>query len=553
MRWREVAAFDNKLLSIGSWDGEIKDKFLNWINELDFNIKKRKASKLLSELILNFLREDCSEGTLKKIKRLGEQLFNFEEIIITTKSGIERKFYRDHLNHMLRVALLTKAISENLTCMSLSKRQRNLLTLVGLLHDIAYPLAETYRIIKATTDIITECYSTLIFPPTIRPNYDLKALLESLKLIDPKREIGKFLFQYLEDFNHGFIGAIEFLQYVAKEEVVVDEDILLAAQAIALHDKDFEIKIDSKNPLFFLLLLCDELQDWGRPVGLGSDPLITRIDDFHVLPCGLKATMDFSRLKIPEFLPLKSIYNKLKNIKRLEFNPKFKLELSFKLPNYIPFDISKIKETLTEYFSSDNYKNLENSYDLKKDLNKYYQRWLHKFEYPSVKRIQLKQLEDSVRYLLSDSAGTTLLDSINLLFFDWNKSETLIVPKFIWPVEKERISVIRILKKIEKTNVHIALIYNNNEIQPELLLHDEKDLCSSSNSYSLIRSCRDTISYVNFILYVNELLSSISEKPTFAQELYDLSDIIARVDQLSILWKNINNILRSNFYSCEKI
>jgi hypothetical protein len=100
------ALCDSLLLDWGTWDEECRRAFSVWIRSDDFEERRLKASELIAFLIEHFLGDQISVDGRVRARRLAETLVHLEDLLITARSGIGKKFYRDHLNHMLRVALL---------------------------------------------------------------------------------------------------------------------------------------------------------------------------------------------------------------------------------------------------------------------------------------------------------------------------------------------------------------------------------------------------------------------------------------------------------------
>jgi hypothetical protein len=65
----------------------------------------------------------------------------------------------------------------------------------------------------------------------------------------------------LKEIPHGVIGAF-YVRNLIENEYVIE----LAARAIARHDDDSRQICFHKEPLCFLLVLLDEIQEWGRPL-----------------------------------------------------------------------------------------------------------------------------------------------------------------------------------------------------------------------------------------------------------------------------------------------
>ncbi|MCK4442968.1 MAG: hypothetical protein KAW09_00380, partial [Thermoplasmata archaeon] len=78
--------------------------FGGWLFATDMAQKRLEAAKVFGILISN-LRSRAIQS--KVIEQWTESLSKFEELIIFVKSRIEEKgFYRDHLNHIIRVCLI---------------------------------------------------------------------------------------------------------------------------------------------------------------------------------------------------------------------------------------------------------------------------------------------------------------------------------------------------------------------------------------------------------------------------------------------------------------
>lgn len=76
-------------------------------------------------------------------------------------------------------------------------------------------------------------------------------------------------------FDHGVLGAINLttrLRSISDEFIDSDDAIKMAVNAIALHNSTTphisktKVRLD-QEPIAFLLILCDEAQEWGREVG----------------------------------------------------------------------------------------------------------------------------------------------------------------------------------------------------------------------------------------------------------------------------------------------
>lgn len=337
----KAIVFDMKLLENDSWKAEEKDHIENWIKEDGFEEKRAKASNLISILIPRLLGEDCSESGRVRSKRLGEMLQYFEDLLATTKGGMAKKFYRDHLNHMLRVMLLARAISNKNKSLPLSKDELRILTLACLVHDIAYPLAESSRILDDTVNAMKKCYGALSFPHFLL-SYDMEKvtkLLETIKLEDTSIA---FYGPFLKENNHGLMGAIEFIDYINQEHLTRYRQLL---QAIVFHDASFRIPSSlQKDNVLKILILSDEIQDWGRPVGVDREPAISDIGNFSITARKLQGTIEW-RAEV-NVSPLRQIHSKIINIRRVEWPNSLNVSLTYNLPKYETFNMSKFEKVV---------------------------------------------------------------------------------------------------------------------------------------------------------------------------------------------------------------
>lgn len=278
--------------------------------DLDFITGKKKN---LSRALYDVSKEKGIEetGLLYLIKALPD----LEAFLYSTSV---QKYYRDHTEHALRVAVLGDfLLSQDLGQGKLSKViadkieldetfiQEKLWWLIGLLHDIGYPLGKmTTAVNYSLLNQVLKCYPTLdleIQPLQISLSWKgkLEDYLQILEqgISDQARQLfrtgvgpkmrqpseyktflrqpkGHSEYDYSEQFeyDHGVLSALCLLNGLGTpEEIKSNEEYrgyILAAQAIALHsfkdvlpDQSFE-----KRPLGFLLILVDELQEWGRPI-----------------------------------------------------------------------------------------------------------------------------------------------------------------------------------------------------------------------------------------------------------------------------------------------
>lgn len=280
--------------------------------EVDFITGKRKS---LSSALYDVTKERGID--FKGILYLIKSLPDLESFLYSTSV---KKYYRDHTEHQLRVAVLGDFLLEQqieqgallsiiaeLTEMDKSLIKDKIWWVAGLIHDIGYPLSKmTTAVNWSLINQILKCYPRLnleIVPMEVtlsrEDQKEYLALLEEglskkARLLMrtgagfncesvPVPQIHTFLggeeghpeFSFCSDVNldHGVVGAVTLLRSLGTpQEIRENKDeyngYLIAAKAIALHNFKEKLKdlIFDENPLAFFLMLIDEMQEWGRPI-----------------------------------------------------------------------------------------------------------------------------------------------------------------------------------------------------------------------------------------------------------------------------------------------
>jgi hypothetical protein len=342
---------------------------------VDFITGKRKS---LASALYDVTRERGidSEGILYLIRALPD----FESFLYSTSV---KKYYRDHTEHQLRVAVLGDFLLEQdleqgvllKIIAELTETDENLIKdkiwwVTGLIHDIGYPLSKmTTAVNWSLVNQILKCYPHLdlqVVPMEISLLNDsaqreyvamleeglskeARALIrrgagfncESVPVPEAQtfwsEEKGhpEFTFTSKIGLDHGVIGAVNLLKSLGTPEEIkenIDEytGYLMAAQAIALHNfkerlKDFTF---DENPLAFFLVLIDEMQEWGRPI-----PIQIR-DSYFTTELKTATLLDEIILTIDEFEWIMQYWNsKAKQLIKFDFGRlcKGKKEAFFRL------------------------------------------------------------------------------------------------------------------------------------------------------------------------------------------------------------------------------
>lgn len=233
-----------------------------------------------------------------------------------------RKFYRDHTAHSLRVATLgdyildKEGLAGRLESLIMEKlnftreEARTTWWFTGLLHDIGTPLAKLFTSLNwSLINEMTRCYSPLgmdFIPFQISVNHPDLENTRYLKILCQSypKQWQKFIktglgvtqetgnsFRYSSQTNgppeykpispnidHGVIAAVTLLRTLGTPEYIEENHpqtrpLIEAARAIALHNciEKLEPLSFEDYPLLFLLAVCDELQEWGRPIPVTSE------------------------------------------------------------------------------------------------------------------------------------------------------------------------------------------------------------------------------------------------------------------------------------------
>jgi len=335
--------FDKKLIELGKWPDDIYSNLEEWNEIADYEMQRTKAAFLISNLILRILDRDCSSKGKIRVKRLARALANFEQLIMST-GELERKFYRDHLNHMIRVSLLARAIAQKRP-FNMTSRDLDKLTLASLFHDVAYPLSKIGQSLKFSMKAIKDCYnvaSEALPISEIRFNLNILSSLPIENIAEYKKD--------LEKLNHGILSSLEFVSYLEQRKGLVQK-YKEVIEAIASHSSSSVKKVNSlKERILSILILADELQDWGRPIGhVASFSFIPKIEKFRLVDGELKG--EYNTKNISGFSALKQIYGKASSLARVSLPANYSFNLKFSFDDFECVDIQEIEGTLQALFN----------------------------------------------------------------------------------------------------------------------------------------------------------------------------------------------------------
>jgi len=246
----------------------------------------------------------------RNLQSIIEHLPDFQAYIYATD-----EFFRDHIEHQIRVAVLGNyLLSQRFDSPTGSKRLVDTLSsilglseddtrkawwIAGLFHDIGMPIEKLARnFSKVIREDLASAYENLD--------------LNTPKINDPIPDLNsnKFFFEKLtSDFtpatkkcietalgwvvstkiDHGAVGALALLRSIPdvqngeedKMSTLLDSEYkpyLISARAVMIHSlfqKDNSVEIRSDHaPLAYLLVCCDEMQEWGREVNIKERSLL---------------------------------------------------------------------------------------------------------------------------------------------------------------------------------------------------------------------------------------------------------------------------------------
>lgn len=335
------------------------------LEELDFDIGMITGQqKSLSSALYDVSKDRGieSKGLLYLIKALPD----LEAFLYSTSV---KKYYRDHTEHALRVAVLGDFLLEqdlgqgtlSGVISDLTGLDKNLLKdkywwVTGLIHDIGYPLGKmTTAINFSLVNQLLKCYPTLdleFLPFEISLSWkgnqeeylniieeglskDARALIREgvgfnkfIKVSQKphvylRTEEGhpEFNYQSILNLDHGVISALSLLNGLGTPDEIKNDDkyegYITTAKAIALHNFKAQLKeytFDS-HPLAFFLMLIDELQEWGRPI-----PIQVR-DTYFTTEIKKVTLVDDILLNLDEFSWLMQFKNdKAKELMKFNFH-----------------------------------------------------------------------------------------------------------------------------------------------------------------------------------------------------------------------------------------
>jgi len=298
---------------------------------------------------------DIALGLIKKLWNINgleypEFQKDFEPVLLLNPR------YRDHFLHQLHVFLLGCCIIDKLyydeSISKFEERFGNPIEDIWLFassyHDYNYNI-QNYNEWIATffknTLFLDENPSRLRLDECyVKEDYMFKTgeLCEAFGLNVDKTTLLFFYEKIIDEKNHGLLGALSLLKLFDQNypPKIKRRSLIKAARAIALHDEDIWKhfsgrsegdfsqkkaleKLEFKNdPLSFLLIFCDTIQEWGR-VGREYEETGARLDDV-----GFLDDLFWVNISVRDEKAFNEKKDEIDRVKKFLLDERFKIKLS---------------------------------------------------------------------------------------------------------------------------------------------------------------------------------------------------------------------------------
>jgi len=202
----------------------------------------------------------------ERLMRYVDNMLDLETEVEIAYAEMTEHFYRDHITHMIRTFLLAFYLGQEAGIgFDVHK-----LALACLFHDMAVPGEEAEEILKGHAQLIRDTYSCFeVSEVSVEMTGNKEEFLRNLGSV--KREglsLTKDLREILSEGlkpkkkKHDVLSAFELWTMLRHKD---DDDLLGPLLAVALHHAELGVgAVTTKFPELFLLILADELQEWGR-------------------------------------------------------------------------------------------------------------------------------------------------------------------------------------------------------------------------------------------------------------------------------------------------
>ena len=325
-----AAGFDRELVQRAGAALELGSSLKGWLEAESTAEKRELAGAATREAVESEFRQIGVVGDGAKLFRLTEDMKYFEDLIIGARSGLGGKFYRDHLNHQLRVFILEMVLAQELAEVLVGDGGG--FGLEGLLHDVGYPLQSVRSVVEELVRGVRRTYGkqylswanvsgrgfAVVEPlvdADVLPEFDLRTLLREA-----------------EALNHGLVGACGVLGLCSRTDQR-NLRVRDVCRAIAGHDSGMNVGISmAASGRSAILVLADELQEWGRPAGYETEAVVPRLGRLEV--AGRRVECEYT-LDVPGAgYAGCSAEAKYRNLSRIDLSGLMSVAVRIELPKY---------------------------------------------------------------------------------------------------------------------------------------------------------------------------------------------------------------------------
>jgi len=344
---------------VGGTEGRyISRTLIDKLAEIENLSYKRKLQELSADY--RKLTEDDYNIALKLIEALWSDFGleypkfqkRFEPVLLLDPR------YRDHFLHQFHVFLLGCYIIDKMYSdqaisafvQEFGERLENIWLFASTYHDYNYNIQNYDEWIKTffkKTLFLAENPSQLRLDECyVKEDYMFKTkdLCDAFSLDVDKTTLLFFYDKIINRKNHGLLGALSLLKLFdlnqSLETRLERKSVLQAAKAIALHDEeiwlDFSGGSDSEfsqkkvleklrfreDPISFLLIFCDTIQEWGR-VGRDYEETRARLDDV-----GIEDGLVWVNISVRDEKAFNQKKNEIDKVKKFLLDKRFKIKLS---------------------------------------------------------------------------------------------------------------------------------------------------------------------------------------------------------------------------------
>ena len=290
--------------------------------DVDVDLYREQYVRLASSIVSQVNKQAALEAKKSKEKTIDSLWEVIQNLLKSTIDldvllHLSGKRYRDHSLHQMHVAILGHLFLSALTPRSTYREQETVIEalskqhrvsptdlwiawwIAALLHDHAYPLLHLLKLSSVLSQLETYLYGVQANVKTLQEalvafaSGSLSELLrEVLSEVQDIKSSHPFQIRHggnltlrekamsilnkagddlPEPVGHGLLSAVNLYSLLSTKEGDPQSypPLTRALSAMALHDTEFPISFQD-NPIAFILVLCDELQEWSRRMFWGE-------------------------------------------------------------------------------------------------------------------------------------------------------------------------------------------------------------------------------------------------------------------------------------------